>query len=86
MALPPPGSVSSTLREGKVVTAVDDHSRYCVIATVAERATSRVVCLALAEALFDKVCRHNGITHQMTAVVHYLATTQVAPTLDWEWS
>jgi hypothetical protein len=33
------------------VTAVDDHSRYCVIAKVAEHATGRVVCLALAEAL-----------------------------------
>jgi transposase InsO family protein len=87
------------LREAKVVTAVDDHSRYCVIAKVAERATSRVVYLALAEALarfgvpeeiisdkgkqftdrfakhgarngevlFDKICRHNGITHRLTA-------------------
>jgi transposase len=43
--------VTGELREGKVVTAVDDHSRYCVIAKVAERATSRAVCLALAEAL-----------------------------------
>jgi transposase InsO family protein len=43
--------VTGELREGKVVTAVDDHSRYCVIAKVAERATARVVCLALAEAL-----------------------------------
>jgi transposase InsO family protein len=43
--------VTGELREAKVVTAVDDHSRYCVIARVAERATSRVVCLALAEAL-----------------------------------
>jgi hypothetical protein len=37
------------LREAKVVTAVDDHSRYCVIAKVVERAAARVVCLALAE-------------------------------------
>lgn len=91
--------VTGELREAKVVTAVDDHSRYCVIAKVAERATSRVVCLALAEALarfgvpeeiitdngkqftdrfgnhgtrngevlFDKICRHNGITHRLTA-------------------
>jgi transposase InsO family protein len=34
-----------------VVTAVDDHSRYCVIAKVVERATGRAICLALAEAL-----------------------------------
>jgi transposase InsO family protein len=91
--------VTGELREAKVVTAVDDHSRYCVIAKVVERATSRVVCLALAEALvrfgvpeeittdngkqftdrfgkhgprngevlFDKICRHNGITHRLTA-------------------
>lgn len=91
--------VTGELREAKVVTAVDDHSRYCVIAKVAERATSRAVCLALAEALarfgvpeeittdngkqftdrfgkhgarngevlFDKICRHNGIAHRLTA-------------------
>src|SRR5215468_7798140 len=39
------------LREVKVVTGVDDHSRFCVIAAVTERATSRAVCLALAAAL-----------------------------------
>ena len=43
--------VTGELREGKVVTAVDDHSRYCVIAKVTERATAWAVCLALAEAL-----------------------------------
>jgi transposase InsO family protein len=91
--------VTGELREAKVVTAVDDHSRYCVIAKVTERATSRAVCLALAEALvrfgvpeeiitdngkqftdrfgkhgarngevlFDKICRHNGIAHRLTA-------------------
>jgi transposase InsO family protein len=42
---------SGELREAKVVTGVDDHSRYCVIARVVERATGRAVCLALAEAL-----------------------------------
>lgn len=39
------------LREAKVVTAVDDHSRFCVIAAVVERATGRAVCLAFAQAL-----------------------------------
>jgi transposase InsO family protein len=39
------------IREGKLVTGVDDHSRFCVIATVVERATSRAVCLAFAQAL-----------------------------------
>ena len=93
--------LTGELREAKVVTAVDDHSRYCVIAKVAERATGRVVCLALAEALArfgvpeeigtdngkqftdrfgkhgarngevlsGKICRHNGITHRLTAPV-----------------
>lgn len=37
--------------ECKVVTGVDDHSRFCVIATVVMRATGRAVCLAFAEAL-----------------------------------
>jgi Integrase core domain len=37
--------------EAKVVTGVDDHSRYCVIASVVTRATGRAVCLALASAL-----------------------------------
>lgn len=39
------------LREAKIVTGVDDHSRFCVIARVVERATGRAVCLAFAEAL-----------------------------------
>ena len=43
--------VTGELREAKVVTAVDDHSRFCVIAKVVEHATSRAVCLAFAEAL-----------------------------------
>lgn len=33
------------------MTGVDDHSRFCVMAKVVERATSRGVCLAFAEAL-----------------------------------
>lgn len=37
--------------EVKVVTGVDDHARFCVIAKVVPRATGRAVCLALAEAL-----------------------------------
>ena len=42
---------TGVLREVKVVTGVDDHSRFCVIAAVVERATGRAVCLALASAL-----------------------------------
>jgi transposase InsO family protein len=39
------------VREARIVTGVDDHSRYCVIARVVERATGRAVCLAFSEAL-----------------------------------
>ncbi|HSS23049.1 MAG TPA: DDE-type integrase/transposase/recombinase [Mycobacterium sp.] len=38
-------------REAKIVTGIDDHSRFCVCAAVVERATSRAVCLAFAQAL-----------------------------------
>jgi transposase InsO family protein len=37
--------------EAKIVTGVDDHSRYCVIASAVTRATGRAVCLAFAAAL-----------------------------------
>jgi transposase len=37
--------------EAKVVTGVDDHSRYCVICQVVAPATGRAVCLAFAAAL-----------------------------------
>lgn len=92
-------TVTGEVREAKIVTGVDDHSRYCVMACVVERATARAVCVAFAEALvrygvpeevmtdngkqftdrfsrygpsrgevlFDKICRHNGITHRLTA-------------------
>lgn len=44
-------TVTGELTEAKVVTGVDDHSRYCVIASVVERATGRAVCAAFARAL-----------------------------------
>jgi hypothetical protein len=37
--------------EAKIVTGVDDHSRYCVICQVVARPTGRAVCLAFAGAL-----------------------------------
>jgi transposase InsO family protein len=51
--------------ECKVVTGVDDCSRFAVIATVVARATGRAVCLALVEALQrygvpDEVLTDNG--------------------------
>ena len=51
--------------EVKVVTGVDDHSRFAVLATVVARATGRAVCLAFAQALRrygvpDEVLTDNG--------------------------
>ena len=43
--------VTGELREARIVTGIDDHSRFCVIARVVERATGRAVCLAFSEAL-----------------------------------
>jgi transposase InsO family protein len=37
--------------EVKIVTGLDDHSRYCVIATAVRRATARPVCRAFVEAM-----------------------------------
>jgi transposase InsO family protein len=37
--------------EVKIVTGVDDHSRFCVLATAVMRATARPVCLAFVEAM-----------------------------------
>src|SRR3954466_9438863 len=44
-------AITGEVREARIVTGVDDHSRYCVLARVVERATGRAVCLAFAEAL-----------------------------------
>jgi transposase InsO family protein len=85
------------------MTGVDDHSRYCVIASVA-RATGRAVCLAFASALREfgvpdemltdngkqftdwfgkgrgavrRICRDNGISHQLTRPRHPTTTGKV---------
>jgi transposase InsO family protein len=44
-------TITGELREARIVTGVDDHSRFCVIARVVERATGRAICLAFAQAL-----------------------------------
>lgn len=49
--------VTGELREAKVVTAVDDHSRY----RFGRHGTRN------GEVLFDKICRRNGISHRLTA-------------------
>ena len=46
--------------EVKIVTGIDDHSRFVVCAKAVMRATARPVCLALAEAL-----RRHGIPEQI---------------------
>jgi hypothetical protein len=38
-------------REVKIVTGIDDHSRYCVIAKAVMRATARPVCQAFVDAM-----------------------------------
>jgi hypothetical protein len=37
--------------EAKLVTGIDDHSRYCVVARLVVQATSRAVCAALVNGL-----------------------------------
>jgi transposase-like protein len=44
-------TVTGELREARIVTGVDDNSRYCVLARVVERATGRAICLGFAQAL-----------------------------------
>lgn len=44
-------TASGGVREVKLVSGIDDHSRYAVIATVVPRATSRAVCAAFLDAL-----------------------------------
>ena len=44
-------TITGEVRDAWIVTGVDDHSRYCVLARVVERATGRAVCLAFTEAL-----------------------------------
>jgi len=52
-------------RELKVVTGIDDHSRFCVAAGLVERATARPVCTVFAEAMRrwgvpDEILTDNG--------------------------
>jgi transposase len=52
-------------KEVKLISGVDDHSRFCVIAKVVPRQTSRAVCAAFAAAMWefgipDEVLTDNG--------------------------
>lgn len=51
--------------ELKVVTGIDDHSRFCVSALVVRRATARPTCDALAEAM-----RRHGVPDQILTDIH----------------
>jgi transposase InsO family protein len=46
--------------ELKVITGIDDHSRFCVLARLMPRATARTVCAAFSEAL-----RHYGVPEEV---------------------
>ena len=51
--------------ECKLISGIDDHSRFCVIATVVRRATARAVCRAFVAAMLaygipDEVLSDNG--------------------------
>jgi hypothetical protein len=56
---PPDGAVAARRHGGpladrsavKILTGVDDHSRFCVVACAMPRATARPVCEAFAQAL-----------------------------------
>ena len=61
--------VTGELPEAKVVTGVDDHSRYCVIASVVERATGRAVCAAFAAGA-GQVRGAGGGAHRQRQAVH----------------
>src|SRR5919108_1805549 len=44
-------TATGEIRQARIVTGLDDHSRFCVLARVVERATGRAICLAFSEAL-----------------------------------
>jgi len=65
--------------EVKIVTGVDDHSRFCVMTKAVRRATARPVCLAFVEAM-----RAYGVPEE---VLTDYADPPVMPTkAQWPWS
>ena len=89
-------TAAGRVTEAKLISGIDDHSRYSVIGKVVPRASARAVCTAFmeamteygvpeevlsdngkqftgrfgaprpAEVLFERICRHNGITQRLT--------------------
>ena len=60
--------------ECKVITGIDDHSRFCVIAKLVVRATARPVC----EALMEGLSRH-GVPAQILSDIQ----TESSPEGPW---
>jgi transposase InsO family protein len=60
--------------EAKLVTGIDDHSRFCVAAGVVERATARAVCAGFASAL----ARH-GVPEELLTDNGKVFTGRFAP-------
>lgn len=60
--------------ELKAITGIDDHSRYCVMATLVHRATARPVC----EALMDALSRY-GVPEQILTDNGKVFTGRIAP-------
>ncbi len=61
-------------RECKVITGIDDYSRFCVVATVVARATGRAVCLAFTTAMAEygipaEVLSDNGVRPSSRAIL-----------------
>ena|ERR1700688_5171734 len=57
----------------KILSGIDDHSRFCVSAGISRRATMRPICAgstwlsSVTEVVFDKICRENDIVHFLTS-------------------
>jgi transposase len=72
-------------REVKIVTGIDDHSRYCVIARAVMRATARPVCQAFLDAMAvygvpEEVLSDNGTV--LTGAVHQASAGRGAVRAD----
>ena len=63
--------------EVKIVTGVDDHSRFCVLAKAVMRATARPVCLAFVEAMRARVLAPCQIP--VPSVLSHLGSTRDVP-------
>jgi transposase InsO family protein len=65
-------------RELKIVTGIDDHSRFCVCAQLTPRATARPVC----EAFLDAMRRH-GVPEQVLTACYHVLVNRALRGLRW---